>query len=191
MKYSINLVRKLREEEKRAEARRLRTVVLSFICFGALCLALIYSAFQVLDMERVLQDERNKLARIEAEYRKYQKTRMIVTKADIELLDGLQNGRIFWTKKLAAMAFHLPENYWITRFGYKSPTYKVDGFGYISPEQEQLITLDNYLNKLRNDSTFADKFIVTFLNSTVREDERGKMRVSFDFSSENRGVKKQ
>ena len=73
------------------------------------------------------------------------------------------------------------------RFGYKSPIYKVVGYGYISPEQEQLITLDGYLNELRGDSTFADKFIVTYLNSTVREDEHGKKRVSFDFSSEKRG----
>jgi hypothetical protein len=189
MKYSINLVRKMREEEKRAERRRLRTVALCFICFGALCLSVFYSTLQILRMERVLQDERNKLARIEAEFRKYQKTKMIVNKADIELLDRLQNSRIFWTKKLAAMAFHLPDNYWITSFGYRSPSFTVDGYGYISPEQKQLITLDNYLNELRFDSTFADRFIVTYLNSTVRKDEQGKMRVSFDFSSENRGAR--
>ncbi len=187
MKYTINFVRKIREEEKKVEARRLRTLTLSVICFGALCLGIFYSALQIFEMEQTLQDERDKLARIEAEYRKYRATEMIVNKADIELLDYLQNGRIFWTKKLAAMAFHLPDNYWITSFGYGRNLYKVNGYGYISPEQEQLITLDDYLNELRKDSTFNDDFIVTFLNSTVRQDEKGKKRVSFDFSSNKRG----
>lgn len=190
MKYSINLVMKRRIEEKKAEIKKYHMVFLCIICFGALVGALAYSALEILKMERVLQDERDKLAKIENEYKKYQQTEMIVNKDDVELLDKLQNGRIFWTHKLASMALHLPENYWITRFGYQGTSYKVEGYGYISAEQEQLITLDNYLNNLRTDSTFSDVFLVTFLNSTVRNDEDNKQRVSFDFSSENKGAQR-
>ncbi len=189
MKYSINFVREIREEEKKTERRQFRTFILCLICFGTLCLAAFYSTLKILGMEQVLRNEREELARIEAEYRKYRKTKMIVNKADIELLDRLQNGRIFWTKKLASMAFHLPGNYWITRLGYEKNVYTVDGYGYISPGQEQLITLDDYLNELRIDSTFSDDFIVTYLNSTMRKDDGGKKRVSFDFSSNKTGAR--
>lgn len=189
MKYTINFVRKIREQEKKAETKRFQILIMCLVCFGFLCLVLLYSTLEVLKMERVLQEERDKVATIEAEYHKYQKTKMIVNKGDIELLDKLHNGRIFWTKKLAAMAFHLPEYYWITKFGYTNASYKVEGFGYITPEQKQLITLDDYLNELRKDTTFSDVFLVTFLNSTVRSDAQGRQRVSFDFSSETRGGK--
>jgi Tfp pilus assembly protein PilN len=173
----------MRREEQRQSANRQRAILLTVVCLAALAAAVAYAAFEIMDMRRVLDEERANLARIEAEYRKYKETKMIVDKADVELLDRLQNGRIFWTRKLAAMALHLPENYWITAFGYKNKTYSVEGYGYISPEQEQLITLDDYLNELRNDSTFCDVFRVTHLNATERDDEYGRKRVSFEYSS--------
>lgn len=183
MKYQINLVRKLRSEEVQAGHRKFQTLVLITICFGVLALSVFFASLQVLRMMLVLHNEQNKLARIETEYAKYKETRMIVDKSDIELLDKLQNGRIFWTKKLASMAFYLPENYWITDFGYNAALYNVKGYGYISPKQEQLITLDDYLNQLRADSNFCDIFKTTYLNSTIRNDEGGRQRVSFDYSA--------
>jgi hypothetical protein len=183
MKYQINLVRQIRVDEKRMIVLHNRIFVAATFCICLLTLSVVYLVFQILNMEMKISAEKQTLGRIEMEYSKYKATKMQVDKADIELLDNLQGSRIFWTKKLAAMAYYLPENYWITKFGYDARTYKVSGYGYISGQQEQLITLDDYLNKLRADSTYNDVFNTTNFNSVQRSDEEGRSRISFEYSS--------
>jgi len=191
MKYSINLVRQARLDEHKAEKLNVRLVALNAAGFGVLALALFYGLLQVLGMNQKIDTERQNLLRIEAEYGKYKETKMVINKADIELLDRIQSGRTYWTKKLASMALHLPDNYWITKFGFDQKTFSVVGFGYISPRQEQLITLDDYLNKLRADSLYNDVFATSYLKSTARTDEGPRERVSFEYVSLNRGTTQQ
>lgn len=187
VKYRINMVKVIREEEKRAKNQRLSILLISLSCFAFLLISIFYSTLQVLGMQLLINEERDKLARIESEYKKYKKTKMTVDKSDIELLDRLQTNRIYWTKKLESMAMHLPDSqpisYWITDFGYRQNSFTVRGYGYITPKQEQLIELDTYLNNLRTDRNFSDVFLTTFLNSTVRSDEDERRRVSFEYSS--------
>lgn len=188
MHYSINLIGSLRLEEKKAEKKREITLAISLICFASLLLAILHSTLCILSMEGTLAIERDKLARVEAEYRRYKATRMTIDKSDIELLDQLQHNRIFWTKKLVAMAQYLPENYWINKFNYERGSFNVEGYGYISGEQEQLITLDDYLNLLRSDTTFSDVFKNTYLNLTKRQDEKigervARERITFKYSA--------
>jgi cell division protein FtsB len=191
MRYSINLVRQARLDEQKAEKLNVRLVALNAAGFGVLALALFYGLLQVLSMNQKIDTERQDLQRIEAEYRKYKQTKMVINKADIELLDRIQSGRTYWTKKLASMALHLPDNYWITRFGYDRKTFSVVGYGYISPRQEQLITLDDYLNKLRADSLYSDVFATSYLKSMVRTDEGARKRVSFEYISLSQGTTQQ
>jgi Tfp pilus assembly protein PilN len=188
MRYSINLVRQARLDEQKAEKISVRLVALSAAGFGLLALALFYGLLQVLSMNQKIYSEQQNLARIDAEYRKYKETKMVIDKADIELLDRIQSGRIYWTKKLASMAQHLPDNYWITKFGFDQKMFSVVGYGYISPRQEQLITLDDYLNKLRADSMYDDVFAASYLKATARTDEGARERVSFEYVSLNRGA---
>jgi Tfp pilus assembly protein PilN len=187
-RYNINLVREVRQQEEKAQRLRFNVFALSAVFFGVLGLAVLYAVFDVLAMNLKLAEEKQTLARVEAEYHKYKETRMTIDKADIELLDQIQHGRIFWTKKLAAMAYYLPENYWITSFAYDRTTFDVKGYGYISPYQEQLITIDDYLNSLRGDTTYNDALAPTYMNSAARSDEEGRERVSFEYSSLKKGA---
>jgi hypothetical protein len=183
MKYSINLVREIRMAERRREIARVKMLAIAGFCFGLLILSVFYACLNTFTMYGMLKTEREKLRSIEAEYRKYKETRMIVDKADIELLDSLQNSRIFWTKKLVSMAVHLPDNFWVTKFGFDGSTYNAEGNGYISQKQEQLVVLDQYMNELREDPLYKDVFKRSFLNSIVRKDEKGMLEVEFSFSS--------
>lgn len=194
MKYQINFIKNIRVAERKAQAQKSVVTILSFATFALLLLSIGYAVTNVFKMNLAITKEQTELARIEAEYRKYKTTRMIVNKEDIELLDRLQHGRIFWTKKLAAMAFHLPNtppnSYWITKFGYKSNALKVNGYGFITPKQEQLITIDDYLNSLRGDTSFADVFTSCFLTTTRRDDEGYRERVTFEYSAEKPSKRK-
>jgi len=183
MHYNINLVRTARIEEKKGERKRLTSLVFLICALGTLVLASLYTAFEILRMENTLKEEQEKVARIKEEYKRYKASKTIINKADIELLDKLQHERIFWTKKQVAMAQYLPENYWITEFGFSRGSFDVDGYGYITKEQEQLITMDDYLNELRNDTTFNDVFRNTYLNLTERKDEKTRERITFKYSA--------
>jgi hypothetical protein len=185
MRYNINLVRLMRSEERKAVELRNRLFIVGLSCIGLLGIAAITFTFQVLAMEEKLSNEKMELARIEQQYSKYKAIRMVIDKADIERLDSLQTNRIFWTKKIAVMANYLPDDYWIVHFSSDGRNFKVSGFGYISPKQEQLITIDDYLNKVRADSSYKDVFKTTYFNSMSRSDEeKGQaQRVSFEYSS--------
>lgn len=188
MKYEINLIRQIRQKQKSDQTSRSMITIFACMAFATLFLTSAWSVRNVLQMRLSIDRERRELGRIEAEYRKYKTTKMIVDKADIELLDRLQTGRIFWTKKLEAMASHLPNRppnpYWITRFSYDKSSLSVKGYGFISRQQEQLMTIDDYLNALRADSSFSDVFGACFLKSTARDDEGFRERVSFEYSAE-------
>jgi Tfp pilus assembly protein PilN len=190
IKYRINLILHIRQQELQEQVLRSTVTIVAVFSLVLLLLSGGWAAFNLYTMNIALKKERSELTRIESEYHKYKTTRMIVDKGDIELLDRLLTGRIYWTKKLAAMAYHLPNRppnpYWITRFAYENKTLNVRGFGLISPEQEQLVTIDDYLNHLRADTTFSDVFGTCFMNSTGRADDGNVERVMFDYSAENK-----
>ncbi|KMQ50778.1 hypothetical protein CHISP_2301 [Chitinispirillum alkaliphilum] len=192
MRYEINMVRYIRMEESKNEAAHLKATVLCVVSTGILLLSVFYSFLNVTSMRSELQKEQDRLDVIELQYQRYQQTQTIIDKADLELLDRLQGNRIFWTEKLAAIAFHLPNKapnpYWITNFSYNRNIFNVQGYGYISPRQEQLITIDDYLNKLRADTTYNQVFKTTLLRSTQRNDEGNRQRVNFEFSSISKGA---
>ena len=194
MKYRINIIEQLRRTEKKERRQKSMLTISLMISFALLLLSGAFSLQNTIRMRGTLQRERMELDRIETEYRKYKTTRMIVDKADIEQLDQLQSNRIYWTRKLAAMAFHLPNQppnpYWITSFSYKDNKLNVKGYGFISSRQEQLITIDEYLKALRADSTFSDDFDACYLNATTREDEGNRERVTFNYTAERRGAKR-
>lgn len=179
--YTVNLIRDLREQEKRVERKKRLSVILGLGCFGFFLLSLIYSGLTMWQMEHVLSNEKDKLGRLQQEYQKYTASRLIVDKTDIELLSGLQGKGIFWTRKLAAMAKHLPDNYWITGFNYRDGELRVTGYGLASARQDQLLVLDEYMSRLRQDTSFADVFSKVYLNFADRREEGG--RVGFDFSA--------
>jgi Tfp pilus assembly protein PilN len=184
MKFKLNLIREIKAEQEARARRRRVTAWLFAVCYSLLILVIAYGVTDILKMRFLVSDERVRLDAVKKEYQRYKATSEIVSKADVELLDRVQNNRIFWTKKLLVMASHLPENYWITDFAYNTKELTVDGYGYISDKQEQLITLHEYLNGLRIEPTFNDVFKPVYLNSTIRDDEkdRSRKRVSFSYT---------
>lgn len=182
MKFRLNLIREIKAEQEAAQKRRRFSANLFAICYSLLAVILIYGITDILTMRLKVAEERKRLENVKAEYQRYKSTTEIVSKADVELLDRLQNNRIFWTKKLLIMARCLPENYWITQFGHDGAALTVNGYGYITDRQEQLITLHAYLDGLRRDPAYNDVFKPTYLNSTIRADETGKGRERVSFS---------
>jgi len=184
MRYTTSMIRAIRNEEKRRESLRIKLLSLSAGSGGIVCLALFYALLQVADMSAQVRQERESLDRVKAEYSRYQAQQASIDQEDIERLNTLQKSGIIWTKKLAAMASHLPENYWITRFGYDGFAFSVQGCGILQTKQDQLITINDYLNALRRDSLFSDAFPAIYLNTTRRFEMNELTKVSFDFSAE-------
>jgi Tfp pilus assembly protein PilN len=182
--YRINLIRDLREQELRQERKRRMAMIVGLGCFGFFLISVLYSSLTIWQMEDVLKRERQKVDHLKQEYQKYTATRLIVDKSDLELLNGLQGKGIFWTKKLAAVAKYLPDNYWITQFSYGAEHLKVTGFGSVGPQQDQLLVMNAYLDKLRADTTFSDAFKAVQLISVDRIGEAGAGRCAFEFTAD-------
>ena len=203
IRYRMNLMRSTLEAEAFDYKRRLKAALLFIICFGTLGGAAFYVYTQLSLMEQTIYAEKLKLLAVEAEYRNYQEEAAVVNKADVELLGQLQTNRVYWTRKLEAIARYLPDSnptsYWITKFGYNdnTKTFAVNGYGYISQRQEQLLELERYLDSLRAEPSYAYIFGATYLRSAERSDELLKTtdgakrdRVSFEYASLRKGVER-
>lgn len=187
MKYQLNLVAELRAREKAYKFRHFQGVTVLAIVIAVLLLVIIKWTFGLLSFKQDIENANNKLQLLKYEYQQYQATNLRITKEDVELLDKLQHSRVFWSKKLAALASPLPPNYWVDAMGYKSNELRVKGFGYIDTEQRQLLTLDYYLNILRVDSVFNKGMPQISLQETRRNDDQNGesklQRVSFEYSA--------
>jgi hypothetical protein len=182
--YRLNLIRDLREREYKSDRQRRMSVIIGMGCFGFFLLSVLYSGLTIWQMEGILAAEKYKVDFLGQEYEKYSESKLIVDKEDVELLNDLQGKGIFWTKKLAAIAKHLPENYWINKFSYRDNELQVFGSGYASPRQDQLMTLDSYMNSLRADSTFSGTFKKLHLVFADRREETAAgVRISFQFTA--------
>jgi hypothetical protein len=179
--YRLNLIRTIRERERKSERRKRMAFILGAGCFGFLIISGLYSVMTIWLMENVIKSEQVKLLHLKQEYQKYTATKLIIDKADVELLGSLQGKGIFWTRKLAAMAKHLPDNYWITRFSFENNELRVGGYGLATSQQRQLLILDGYIRDLQQDTTFADVFKTIRLRSADRNEDGGK--VAFEFSA--------
>jgi Tfp pilus assembly protein PilN len=187
MKYGINLVEELRNREIRHHRKAALVTYAIIALAGILTIVILKTVLFLLSVNQDLTSAKTKLTRLQEEYQRYQQTAMSINKEDLELLDRLQHGRIFWTKKLSAMAFPLPSNYWVNSFQYKGNALQVKGFGYVEEEQRQLITLDDYLNILRADSIFNKDMKQVSLIETRRDDvsdSAQRDRVSFEFTAQ-------
>jgi len=184
VRYQINIVRELRLQEQRAERRRVVYSVLTVAGFGLLGLSLFYAVLQALPMEATLEKDRREVSRLESEYRQYRQTEAIIEKEDVELLDNIQRGRVYWTRKLLALANHLPDGYRIESIKSDKDRLTVRGTGEASRNQNQLIVLNDYLASLKADPQFGDAFGRVYLtSSSVSRGVEGG-RVAFEFAAE-------
>jgi len=201
IKYRMNLMKSTLQAEELDYKRRLKMALMFIICFGALGGAAFYVYAQLSMMEQTIYAEKLKLRAVQAEFQNYQEETSVVNKADVELLGQLQTNRIYWTRKLEAMARYLPDSaptsYWINKFGYNDniKTFTVSGYGYISQKQEQLLELERYLDSLRTEPSYAHIFGATYLKSAERSDEllrttdgAKRDRVSFEYASLRKGT---
>jgi len=183
VRYTINMVRTIREEERKQHKRQFKLFLFSLLSFGLFALSLAYGALAILPMRAVLHKAETRLNRIEAEYEQYQSTQASIGSEDIKLLDKLYNGKVFWTEVLAAVAYHLPEGFWTSSFKYDGKEFTVKGFGRTGGKQDHLIVIDHYINRLRNDEAFRKVFKSVRLNSTSRNDDGGRSLIYFDISA--------
>jgi len=185
--YRFNLIAQTRAAERKSHKILAINRTMGTVSLAILLMATAFYVWRVISMQMTIETEKKQIQAIENEYQTYQATNIVVSKADVELLDRLQSNRIFWTKHLEAMAKYLPESYWINRFGYKNGVFDVYGFGMITNQQEQLITLDKYLNVLRSDPIMSKVFSQIYFNSVNRSDEESNQQVTFYFSALKNG----
>lgn len=184
MAYQTNMIRAIRYEERKREQQRRRIRMLTFLSVAAIFLSSGYTAWNIYTMEQEIRAEGMELLKLEQEFRQYRKTEATVDKQDVELLNRLQGNRIFWTRKLAALAHHLPQGYHILSLNYGGNELIVTGTGDASSRQDQLIVLNSYMQSLRDDPMFSDVFKNIRLTSSSRSTDSREDAVKFEFVAE-------
>jgi Tfp pilus assembly protein PilN len=179
VRYRTNLIRTLRVEEKRDEQRQRLTRIL---VVGSLCLlaiSVIYTGLNIWSMQSVLRVESENLARLKAEYAKYNASKEIIDKSDVETLNQLQLSSIFWSRKLVALGQHLPEDYWLKSIAFQNKDLKVTGSANPSMDEGVLLGLQKYVESLLADTAFSKEFPIVRLSNATRPSSETSL--SFEF----------
>ncbi|RMH74318.1 MAG: hypothetical protein D6675_00365 [Gemmatimonadetes bacterium] len=148
--------------ESREEARRKRFfwvwMLLYFMVLGAI-LAWGYRYHE--DINAKLAERRQRLADINAELSQLQKSPRYVSEEDVRVLAALEQNRLLWTPKLAALAEVIPAKAVYTKMSYDQDRnlFQLEGLTEVRKDQKELDFVLALIDSIRADSTLSADFL--------------------------------
>lgn len=96
--------------------------------------------------------------------------------ADAKIIQELTNQRITWAEKLNKLSLCLPSGIWFNEISFENTTFILRA-AVISLEQKDMELINKFLNNLKTDVAFYNKFINLKLDS-VEKKVRGGYEIS-------------
>lgn len=165
--FKINL-NKYGELKQKAEndKRVFRYTMISYIL-----VLVIMSGFVVylnLDLQAKVDNRSDLLNEIRDEIETYQVSGEFLSKQDLERLAEVSTERIFWAKKLVALAEKTTDKIAITNFNFKGERLSLYGITRVDKNQKEFNLIDEFINDLKNNVHINTDFPeVTFVLSRL------------------------
>lgn len=165
--YKINL-NKYGELKQKAEndKRVFRYTMISYIL-----ILVIMSGFVIflnLDLQAKVDNRSDLLNEIRDEIETYQVSGEFLSKQDLVRLAEVSTERIFWAKKLVALAEKTTDKIAITNFNFKGDRLSLYGITRVDKNQKEFNLIDEFINDLKNNVHINTDFPeVTFVLSRL------------------------
>lgn len=145
-KINLNKFGELRLQQE-AERKAFQTFVSLFVLGTLLLFAfVIYIDTQ---LAHKLQSRKNFLKQIEDQVASYEVSGDFLSKSDLDRLSGAFTDRIFWAKKLVALADRTQSQIAITHFSYKRGILSLYGITKVDKGQKEFDLIDNFIENLK------------------------------------------
>ncbi len=170
--FKINL-NKFGEIKKQQEIEK-KTFIGTAVTYaiGTIIILIIYFVLLGLINHRI-DTRRNLLHKIKREIKSYKVSGEYLSGKDLETIANLSTNRVFWAKKLVALADITSKKLAITKFAYKNNTLSLYGITKIDKNQKEFDLIDKFINNLKNNPAISQDFPnIKFVKST-RDKEKG------------------
>ena len=170
--FKINL-NKFGELKKQQEIEK-KTFVGTVISYAIVVAVVLVFFFVILAMlNKRIDSRRNLLHKIRKEIKSYQVSGEYLSGKDLETIADLSTNRVFWAKKLVALAEITTKKLAITKFSYKGRVLSLYGITRIDKNQNEFELIDDFITKLKNNPAINQDFPnVKFIRSS-RDKEKG------------------
>lgn len=165
--FGVNL-NKFGEERMKALKEK-RVFVNTIITFFVILIAIVaFTYFNNLNLEKKIQTRKDQLAEIEKQIQSYDNivssTSSQNLEKDMERFAQAYNRRIFWTKKLQALAEITSDSLAISKFTYKNGSWILDGLIKAKKQEIPQDIINKYRTSLIEREEFNDFSSVEFVN---------------------------
>jgi hypothetical protein len=178
-KINLNKFGELRLQQE-AERKAFRTFISLFILGTLLLFAfVIYLDSQLANK---LQTRQKFLKQIEDQVASYEVSGDFLSKSDLDRLSNAFTDRIFWAKKLVALAERTQSQIAITHFSYKRGVLSLYGITKVDKDQKEFDLIDNFIESLKANPQISMDFkdIVFVRSNRDREKDTDIIRFQVD-----------
>jgi len=173
------------KQQAEAEARTFRNTIISFLAFF---IVLYGGAFYMRSMlQQKVENRRQTLADIESQIEKYQTSGDYLSAEDLEKIAEISQNRIFWAKKLVALADYTDDKIAIEKFSYKNGVLKLFGITPLDRErQEHKLIIEGFIDKLQANKQISADFPEIYFEKSSKDKEKDTDIIKFEIACVSR-----
>lgn len=169
--FKINL-NKYGEIRMREESER--KTFLNAVLFFVISSLLLYGVFWFMLYGSLQRKYKNRVAfkvQVEKDLKGFQRDSLSLSIADLENL-AKYNKRIFWTRKLQALAEKTSDKMAITHFSYKNGTFSLFGITKVDKNQKEFDLIDDFIATLKSNEQISTDFPDIKFIKSLRDKEQ-------------------
>lgn len=183
-KINLNKYGELKQQAE-AENRTFRNTIISFVVFFALLYGGVFYIRATLH-EKV-EVRKARLAEIREQIEKYQTSGDYLSSEDLEKIAEISQNRIFWAKKLVALADHTDDKIAIEKFSYKNGVLKLFGITPLERESQEIdLIIEGFIDKLQANEQISADFPEIYFEKSSKDKEKDTDIVKFEIACVSR-----
>lgn len=183
--FKINLnkygeLRKQIETEKKVYKNTILTFVISMVVLYGFTLWINF------DLNNKLQNRKKLLKNIKNEIKQFQTSGDFLSKKDLQNLEKVSD-RVFWTKKLEALADKTSDKIAITHFSYSRDNLRLFGITRIDKEEKEHDLINEFIISLQNNKQISGDFPNIQFVKSRRDKEKDVDIIRFEIACRAEG----
>ncbi|RLC50228.1 MAG: hypothetical protein DRZ79_04720 [Candidatus Cloacimonadota bacterium] len=187
--YKINLNKYGELKRKIEQEKRTFQITAFSFFFFTVILTLIVILLNG-NLNKKLENRKQLLAKIKNEVKAYKVSGEYLSKKDLERLANISTQRIFWAKKLVALAEKTNDKIAITHFSFKNNVLSLYGITKVDKKQKEFDLIDNFILQLKNNKQISVDFPEIKFVKSRRDFEKDVeiLRFQIDCIPQNHGT---
>lgn len=135
-------------------------------------------------MGNIIAERQQRVTEVKQKIQALKQEGVNLSKADILSLDRLEKSRVFWARKLQALAANVATDMSLTEITFRHGRFTISGITRIYPGEREFDIVNDFTRQLQNDPVIDHEFGRVKLLSYSREKIHSQQIVTFEIEAE-------